>query len=407
MIPAMQDVYAQRRPGELPHGDQQADQLPLPAGQLTESRTGKASPMPFSLGIVGAGQFAGQFAKLFQLHPGVGDVYVTDLLPERAEQLVAAEGLAGTVASFEEHARRRTSTPSRSSPSAGRTARWWCRRCAPASTSTPRCRWRSPRRRSRPIIEAVRETGLTYMMGETSHYNPATVYAREQIADGDFGRLFYAEGDYVHDMDLGFYDAYQYSGGESWKATASYPPMLYPTHSHRRRARRLADARGERQRDRRHGRARRRRLRPGGQPVRQRLLQRDRAVRGRGRRLVPYERVPPGRLPLAHPRVAVPLLRHGGQLRAAGHGQPLAGQEGRAGRLGASAGRPTLSADDPSLARRRARAAGRVHLRHGPGARPLAGCRGSSTQRPTGTRAATTSSSTTSSPPSTTARCRR
>ena len=32
-------------------------------------------------------------------------------------------------------------------------------------------------------------------------------------------------------MDLGFYDAYKFSGGEDWKATASYPPMLYPTHS--------------------------------------------------------------------------------------------------------------------------------------------------------------------------------
>jgi hypothetical protein len=32
-------------------------------------------------------------------------------------------------------------------------------------------------------------------------------------------------------MDLGFYDAYKYSGGENWKATASYPPLLYPTHS--------------------------------------------------------------------------------------------------------------------------------------------------------------------------------
>ena len=32
-------------------------------------------------------------------------------------------------------------------------------------------------------------------------------------------------------MDLGFYAAYQYSGGDDWRATASYPPMLYPTHS--------------------------------------------------------------------------------------------------------------------------------------------------------------------------------
>jgi predicted dehydrogenase len=81
------------------------------------------------------------------------------------------------------------------------------------------------------IIEAVNETGLVYMMGETSYYNPATLFARQKLADGAFGRVFYSEGDYVHDMDLGFYDAYKYSGGVGWKATASYPPMLYPTHS--------------------------------------------------------------------------------------------------------------------------------------------------------------------------------
>jgi predicted dehydrogenase len=69
------------------------------------------------------------------------------------------------------------------------------------------------------------------MMGETSYYNPATVFARQKVRDGAFGRIFYAEGDYVHDMDLVFYAAYQYSGGEDWKKTASYPPMNYPTHS--------------------------------------------------------------------------------------------------------------------------------------------------------------------------------
>ncbi len=69
------------------------------------------------------------------------------------------------------------------------------------------------------------------MMGETSYYNPATVFARSKVAAGEFGRVFYAEGDYVHDMDLGFYSAYQYSGGPNWRATASFPPMHYSTHS--------------------------------------------------------------------------------------------------------------------------------------------------------------------------------
>ncbi|OEV27580.1 oxidoreductase [Streptomyces nanshensis] len=186
--------------------------------------------MPFSIGIVGAGQFAGSFARLFRLHPGVGAVHVTDLLPERAERLVAAEGLAGTVPSFEDM------LDSDVDAVALFTQRWTHGPLAVQALRAGKHVYSAvpmavSQEETAAIIEAVKETGLTYMMGETSHYNPATVYAREKIAHGGFGRLFYAEGDYVHDMDLGFYDAYRYSGGERWKETASYPPLLYPTHS--------------------------------------------------------------------------------------------------------------------------------------------------------------------------------
>lgn len=186
--------------------------------------------MSFSLGIVGAGQFAGQFAKLFHLHPGVGDVRVTDLLPERAERLVADLRLAGTEESFE------TMLASGVDAVALFTQRWTHGPLAVQALRAGKHVYSAvPMAVSEEeigaIIEAVRETGLTYMMGETSHYHPATVYARQQLEQGGFGRLFYAEGDYVHDMDLGFYDAYRYSGGAGWKATASYPPLLYPTHS--------------------------------------------------------------------------------------------------------------------------------------------------------------------------------
>ena len=51
----------------------------------------------FSLGMVGAGQFAGTFAKLFHLHPAVSEVRVTDLLPGRAQELVVQQHLAGVV----------------------------------------------------------------------------------------------------------------------------------------------------------------------------------------------------------------------------------------------------------------------------------------------------------------------
>ncbi|GHB46926.1 hypothetical protein GCM10010377_42340 [Streptomyces viridiviolaceus] len=52
--------------------------------------------MTFSLGIIGADQFSDRFARPFRAHPGVSGVYVTDLIPERAERLATAEGLDGT-----------------------------------------------------------------------------------------------------------------------------------------------------------------------------------------------------------------------------------------------------------------------------------------------------------------------
>jgi predicted dehydrogenase len=186
--------------------------------------------MTISLGLVGAGQFSGQFAQLFKLHPGVSLVYVTDVLPERALELCEQQGLAGTFTDFD------ALLASDVDAVAIFTQRWThgplvvkaLRAGKHVYSAVPMA---ISEQEIADILRAVQETGLTYMMGETSYYNPATVYARGKQIDGAFGRVFYSEGDYVHDMDLGFYEAYQYSGGENWKQTASYPPMLYPTHS--------------------------------------------------------------------------------------------------------------------------------------------------------------------------------
>ena len=183
-----------------------------------------------TIGIVGAGQFAGQFAALFKAHPDIEKVFVTDLVPERATDIVEHEDLDGTFESFD------ALLDSDVDAIALFTQRWThgplvvraleagkhVYSAVPMAISVEEIG---------AIIEAVKSTGLVYMMGETSYYNPATVLALQKVAEGAFGRIFYAEGDYVHDMDLGFYAAYQYSGGDDWRATASYPPMLYPTHS--------------------------------------------------------------------------------------------------------------------------------------------------------------------------------
>lgn len=187
--------------------------------------------MPFSMAVIGAGQFSAHFATLFQLHPGVGDLFAVDVLPERAERLAADLGLAGTRPSFEA-----VLEDDSIDAVAIFTQRWTHGPLVAAALRAGKHVYSAvpmtpSQAEMREIVELVERTGLVYMMGETSQYNPATVFARKKLAEGAFGRVFYLEGDYLHDMDQGFYDAYRFSGGDGWKATASYPPMWYPTHS--------------------------------------------------------------------------------------------------------------------------------------------------------------------------------
>jgi predicted dehydrogenase len=186
--------------------------------------------MGITIGFVGAGQFADSFIPLFKLHPAVDAVYATDLVPERAAE--AAERL-GADKVFSSYADLLASD---CDAVAVFTQRWTHGPLVLQALEAGKHVYSTvPMAISvddiSAIIEVLKATGLIYMMGETSYYYPAAVYGRRRLAAGDFGRVFYAEGDYVHDMDLGFYTAYQYSGGEQWKATASYPPLLYPTHA--------------------------------------------------------------------------------------------------------------------------------------------------------------------------------
>jgi len=187
--------------------------------------------MSFTLGIVGIGQFGSHFAELFAAHPDIEAVYAVDSVPDRIDAL-EAKGMrfAGRFDTFEEL------LASDVDAIAVFTQRWTHGEHALAALRAGKHVYSAvpmaiEEEEIRQITEEVQRTGLVYMMGETSQYNSAVVLARRLHRQGVFGEVFYAEGDYVHDMDLGFYDAYKYSGGEGWKATASYPPLLYPTHS--------------------------------------------------------------------------------------------------------------------------------------------------------------------------------
>ncbi len=185
--------------------------------------------MGFKLGICGAGAFSRAFTPLFKAHPAVDEVVVNDVLPERAEERAAEFGISTVHGSLDDlcasdvdavaiMTQRQLHGPqSLKALKAGKHVY----SAVPVGQTLDEVK---------AIVDAVEETGLIYMMGETSYYYPSTIYCRNRFRAGDFGDVVYAEGQYIHDMDH-FYQSFRRSGGDDWKKVAGLPPMHYPTHS--------------------------------------------------------------------------------------------------------------------------------------------------------------------------------
>lgn len=185
---------------------------------------------PIKVGILGAGSFAGAFIPLFQAHPLVADVYVAETMEERLSAVTDRFQLKTTYTNLDEllksdvdaiaifSQRWKHAPQAIAALHAGKHVY----SCVPAAISIEELQ---------ELIQTVEETGLTYMMGETSYYLPSTVYCRQRFRAGDMGDFVYAEAEYYHDMEHGFYPPYQGCNGPNWRKYASFPPMYYPTHS--------------------------------------------------------------------------------------------------------------------------------------------------------------------------------
>ena len=77
------------------------------------------------------------------------------------------------------------------------------------------------------LAAAVERSGRTYMMAENCCYWGVVDAARTLREKGDFGTVFYAEAEYVHDVRHLMHDA---AGRPTWRATR-FDPILYCTHS--------------------------------------------------------------------------------------------------------------------------------------------------------------------------------
>ncbi len=182
------------------------------------------------VGMAGCGSFGNVFIPVFQAHPLVEELYIAEPIAERREAVAAEWGVSHCFPDLEAlcesdvdavliFAQRHLHGPM-SIQALEKGKHVYC--AVPAASKLEELQ---------RLVDLVKETGLTYMMGETSYYYPANIYCRQRYAAGDFGSFVYGEGEYLHDMSHGFYEAYQNSGGANWKQVAGVPPMYYPTHS--------------------------------------------------------------------------------------------------------------------------------------------------------------------------------
>lgn len=176
------------------------------------------------VGIAGYGvcRFGAAFG--FQDHPNVEVVAVTDLIPERCRGLAQACRCSKTYPSLEELVRDdrvEAVFVATDAPSHARHAVLALEHGKHVASAVPAVF--GSLEEADQLFAAVRKSGLTYMMFETSCYHEDLHAMREIYRAGGLGKLVYAEGEYYHYMEEPI-DSYQ-----GWRI--GLPPQWYPTHS--------------------------------------------------------------------------------------------------------------------------------------------------------------------------------
>ena len=181
-------------------------------------------PEKINIAIIGCGEFSPHFIPLFQNHPYVKKVWVCDILPERAKAASERFG-APIIPSFEDalksqeinavaiFVQRHLHGPL---VTAALKAGKHVYSAVPMASTVEECG---------EIIELVKQTKLTYMMGETCIYYPCSMYCKKAYERGDFGKFVYGESQYHHDLSHFSKDFI------ADRPASAVPPFFYPTHS--------------------------------------------------------------------------------------------------------------------------------------------------------------------------------
>ena len=185
--------------------------------------------VPFSdrklrVGIAGYGvcKFGADFG--FQNHPNVEIVAVTDLFPDRCAALAKVCGCSKTYPSIEELIKDDSVEAvfiATDAPSHAKQAVAALRHGKHVASVVPAVF--GSLEDAEMLYEAVRTSGLKYMMFETSCFREDLYAIRRIYESGGLGKISYTEGEYFHYMPEPI-DSYR-----GWRI--GLPPQWYPTHS--------------------------------------------------------------------------------------------------------------------------------------------------------------------------------
>lgn len=179
------------------------------------------------IGIAG-GRFGAMF--YWHEHPGCTVAGVTDLIPQRRENLMKVYGCAKSYRSLEEMVK----DPSLEAigvftdgPKHFEHVMLALAHGKHVISATPAVMAATAAEaldQAAQLFAKVKQTGLTYMMAATSYWQQRMISARKLYAEGALGQITYCESDYLHS---GLRILFGTAANPTW--LYGLPPMFYPT----------------------------------------------------------------------------------------------------------------------------------------------------------------------------------
>lgn len=187
------------------------------------ARTVNSAPKKLRVGVVG-GRFGCSFQ--FHEHPDCIVEAVSDLRPERKQRLMQTYQCSKSYHSLEELVKDKNIDAVgifTEGPNHVRHVLECLKHGKHVLCAVPAC-W-ATLEEAEMLNEAVKKSGLIYMMAETSYYQQFTISVRKFYNEGKFGDLYYCESAYQHD---GLQELYVENGKRTWRYGVA--SMHYPTH---------------------------------------------------------------------------------------------------------------------------------------------------------------------------------